>query len=58
MNLRYCPHCRNYTNTSQMRSRYTKIDGSVVIIVEYYCVLCCNLIYTEEKEIENGSNNI
>lgn len=59
LNLRdWCPYCHKYVNTSQMSHQYKKIDGCKVLIVEYYCTLCCNLIYTEEKEMENGSDNI
>ena len=51
-NLRdWCPYCHKYVDTSQMSNRYNKIDGSTVMIIEYYCMLCCNLIYTEEKPI-------
>lgn len=59
MDLRdWCPYCHDYVATYQMSNRYKKTDGSIVIIIEYYCTRCCNLIFTEEKEIENGSDNI
>lgn len=64
LNLRdWCPYCHDYVDTSQMSGHYTKTNGSIIKIIEYYCTRCCNLIYTEEKPVDNegesnGSNNI
>jgi len=59
----WCPYCHDYVDTSQISSQYGNIDGSVIEIIEYYCTRCCNLIFTEERPVDNkgdlnGSDNI
>jgi len=52
MNLRdWCPYCHKYVDTSQMSNRANDTLGNPVMIIEYYCTLCCRLIFTEEKPI-------
>lgn len=55
--MRFCTSCQKYAKTYQISDSYTKIDGTIILIVEHHCFYCLNLIFTEEKPDHNGTDN-
>jgi len=55
--IHFCPTHQKYVETYEMWDTYAKTDGMTMLIVEHHCPYCFNLICTEERPYQNGTDN-